>query len=134
MNNTRSKTSLFLIEMMLMVLVFALCSAVCVRIFAYSQQLSRDSRNLSNACIVAQSAASCYKVERGDIERTIEAIGGKASGTNRCYYDGDWRHASPDAAVFVLAINESGGVAEIDIRKINADKAIYTLTTKAVYR
>lgn len=57
----RSGIFLFLMELLVMLAVFALAAAVCIRILAVSQDLSRDSRDLSCAVEYATSAAECWK-------------------------------------------------------------------------
>lgn len=70
----RSKTSLFLMELILMTLFFSLSAAVCMRVFAYAGQTSEYSGNLSEASLLAQSAAECYKSAGGDLDGAAETL------------------------------------------------------------
>lgn len=55
--NTRSGAGVFLIELLLGLMIFALAAAVCVRIFAASALASQDSARYTQAVTLAQNAA-----------------------------------------------------------------------------
>jgi hypothetical protein len=57
----RSKTSLFLIEMLVMVLVFALCAALCVQLFARAEEISLETARQEEALLIAQNAAELLR-------------------------------------------------------------------------
>lgn len=57
MKNERSGASLFLLEMLLSLLIFALCAAVCTRLFSTSLKITRDTANYTSAVQIAQSIA-----------------------------------------------------------------------------
>lgn len=57
----RSKASLFLMEQLVMVLVFALCAAVCLRIFAGAEQISAETARRDGAVVIAQNGAELLK-------------------------------------------------------------------------
>ena len=63
--NTRS--SLFLIELIIAILFFALGSAVCVQAFVKAHTVSADARALSFASSTVSSAASIVKYTDGDL-------------------------------------------------------------------
>ena len=62
----KHKTPLVLMEMVIMVLVFALASAICLRMFAASEQLSRKNEAVSHAVLLAENAAEELKAARGE--------------------------------------------------------------------
>ena len=53
----RSKASLFLMEQLIMVLVFALAAALCLQVFVRAEEISLESARRDEAVIVARNAA-----------------------------------------------------------------------------
>ena len=62
----RSKTPLALMEQLVMILVFALAAAICVRIFVAADQLSRKNEAVSHAVLAAQNVAEEIKSRGGE--------------------------------------------------------------------
>ena len=65
----RSKAPLALMEQIIMILVFALASAVCLQAFVYSDRLSRTDEQKQNAMTKAQLVTEYCKGCQGDLER-----------------------------------------------------------------
>jgi len=57
----RSKASLFLMEQLVMLLVFALAAALCLNVFARSNEISLQTGRRDEAVIIAQNAAEVLK-------------------------------------------------------------------------
>ena len=76
----RSKAPLALMELVVMVLVFALSAALCLRIFVLSDRISRSCEDRDNALILAQTAAETVKHYGGDLPRAAAALGGAMDG------------------------------------------------------
>ena len=66
----KDKTPLLLIEQMIMILVFALVAALCLRGFAYAADLSKQIQQQEQAAILAQNTAELLKNE-GTIQQEI---------------------------------------------------------------
>ena len=62
----RSKAPLVLIEQMVMLLVFALASALCLQAFVKSDAISVRSEEKGRAAIAAQNAAEVIRHKGGD--------------------------------------------------------------------
>ena len=60
----KDKTPLLLIEQLIMILVFALTAALCLRGFAYADGLSEQIYQQEQAAVLAQSAAETLKAEK----------------------------------------------------------------------
>lgn len=60
------RSSLLLLELLLMILLFALCSVICVSILAKSWAISQESERLTTAVYLAESAASYVQGNRED--------------------------------------------------------------------
>lgn len=63
----KSKASLFLMEQLVMVLVFALAAALCLGVFARANEISSATARRDEAAIIAQNAAQMLK-NTGDPE------------------------------------------------------------------
>ena len=106
---TRSKSTLFLIEQLIVIAVFAICAAACISILANAFSLARDSRDISNALFAAESVAESVKATSGDLILASE-IGGWSTylysyqGANLVYFDNSWQISTRNDAEFVLSI------------------------------
>lgn len=76
----RNKATLPLIEMAVMVLVFALAAAVCLRVFLYADKVSDESSRKATGLTQAISAAETLKSCNGSIEEAKKILGGKTQG------------------------------------------------------
>lgn len=70
MSRHNSKSGLFLMEMIIVILFFSICSAVCVSIFAKARIMADDSRDLNNAVIRSSNIAEVYKAASGELSKT----------------------------------------------------------------
>ena len=57
----RQKNTLLLLELLLMLLVFALVAGMLLQVFVRADELSRESEARSQAAVVAQTAAEQWK-------------------------------------------------------------------------
>ena len=70
----KHKSSLLLMEQLIMLLVFALAAVLCLQIFIKADTLSRETEGQDRAVVLAQNAAALLKASGGDIARA-EALG-----------------------------------------------------------
>ncbi|MFZ2539143.1 MAG: hypothetical protein WAX04_09625 [Oscillospiraceae bacterium] len=131
-----SRTGLFLIELIVTILFFALASAVCMQLFVKAHLISTHSSDLSMALNEVQSATECFKSSDGSIQSVATILGVK-SGENAneisVYYDKNW-NITDDNIVYELTLStnlENPVVATITVTK-SADKAnpIYQIEAK----
>lgn len=61
-----SKSGLFLMELILAIFFFSIASAICVRLFVTSHQLSKQSVQLNDAVTMAESIAEAFYGCNGD--------------------------------------------------------------------
>lgn len=80
----RAKAPLILMEQLAMLLIFALSAAVCLRVFAWSQQLSQLTRDRDDAALLCQNTAETLRTQNGDVVETLTEISGVQPG----YRDG----------------------------------------------
>lgn len=107
----RSKAPLALMEQMIMVLVFALAAALCLRAFAAADALSREKEARDRAITEGQSMAEIYKSAAGDAPLAAARYGGRA-GTEGwvCLFDGAWAlTGDPGEAVYRLEVVPQAG-------------------------
>ena len=135
--NQRSRSTLFLIEQLIVVAVFAICSAACVRILTSAYFDARKSRDVSHAILVAESAAESFKSVSGDAVKVSEMLGGipedtGSAGSITIFYNKEWLSCNKDEAqyVFHLVIEDpyvtSGEVlaCEILVERITGEELV----------
>lgn len=73
----KNKTTLMLMELLVMVLVFALASVICLRVFVRAQELSEQTQNRDRAVLAAQNAAETVKAcgDLSEAARILEESG-----------------------------------------------------------
>lgn len=89
----RSKTPLALMEQLVMILVFALAAAMCMRMFVRADQISRKNEAVSKAAFAAQNVAEEMKNRGGRFEELYtgyEDVWVRADETWLLAYDKDW--------------------------------------------
>ena len=57
----RSKASLFLMELLIMVLAFALAAALCLQVFVRAEEICAETARRDEAVVIAQNAAERLK-------------------------------------------------------------------------
>lgn len=106
-----SRSSLFLTELLISLLFFSLASAVCIRLFAKSHLISRDTINQNNAIVQAQNLAETWLATEGnmqEINRLLEQGILSEDGLRiRLLFDEDWAPLSGNSEA------ESSYVAEL---------------------
>ena len=112
--NTRSKSTLFLIEQLIVIAVFAICAAACISILASAYFTSEDTRDMSNALLVAESAAEAYKATGGELADVARIMGGTLDYADGAYglivhYDGNWRASTESGASYRLMLTPQDG-------------------------
>lgn len=132
-----NKPRLFLLELLVNLLFFSVCCAVCLALFGRSSALSRESAALSRATFAAESAAESWKAENGDLDAVAALLGGAVrEGAVVTCYDADW-HAA-DAGIYSLTLRPDEGEENLRIATIEVDgadgKKIYSLTVKRAVR
>jgi len=105
----RSKSTLFLIEQLIVIAVFALCATACISILANAYFMAKDSRDISNALFAAESVADSFKAVSGDFENAARISGGTArniDGANEIivFFDNNWQVSDKGTAFYVLRL------------------------------
>ena len=80
MKKKTSRSGLFLIELVIVILFFSVSSAICMRIFASAYLSNRYSRAQNEASDAISSVSSIYKTAQGDISGTADMYGAEFEG------------------------------------------------------
>ncbi len=106
----RSKAPLALMEQVIMVLVFALAAALCLRCFVWADQRSRRDEARDRALIKAQNMAEIVKSAGGDLDAAARRCGGEYEGANWVLsFDENWERDEADPAYLVQAVPQDTG-------------------------
>ena len=102
--HTRSKSSLFLTEMILSVLFFSIAAACCIQIFVQGHLISQKSENLNYAQNLAVSMAETIMTTEGDTTTIHEQFPEARikDGTVTVFYDKNWEICEATDASFLL--------------------------------
>lgn len=119
----KSKASLTLMEQLVMVLVFALAAAVCLRAFVYADKLSRETQDRDRAVYIAQNGAETVKACRGGFAEAAALLGGAETeeGLTVCYETGFRLEAE-------RLPTETAGLGRAEIRVTKGDEVLFSLT------
>ena len=101
---SKSRSTLFLIEQLVAVAVFAVCAAVCVSIFIHAYLMANEARDIGNGLKVAKNASEAFKAF-ADVHETAGFIRGYDDGTYVVYFDRDWRVSHRSDAAYVLRLS-----------------------------
>lgn len=106
-NRSGSKSTLFLMEQLIVILIFSVCAAVCVKIFVVSYIMVSDASDANTALRMAQNGAECYKAVAGNAESAAAILEGNVTADGVCvYYDKQWRNCGESEAAYVLKLEE----------------------------
>lgn len=132
----RSKAPLALMEQMIMVLVFALAAALCLRAFVLSDSMSMDNARRDNAVLLAQNAAEVYKACRGDADEAAAILGGEVTlDIWSSFYGEDLNTVDdPEDAVYMVRVlsretDVTGmGSAEVAVFLADGEESLFELS------
>jgi hypothetical protein len=122
-------------EQVVMVLVFALAAALCLRVFAFSDRMSERNSDIDHAVLLAQNTAELLKACGG-----VEEAAAVAGGTIRqmmwsTYYDAQLNPVEDQADAYyvvdTLPINsgvEGLGKAAIEVFRHDGNTGLFFIT------
>lgn len=109
----KNRAILSLMEQTVMILVFALAAALCLRGFVLADTQSRDYADRDRALLHLQNAADTLKACGGDYTAAAALCGGSWDGTVWVIgYDEAWAECE-DSPVFRLEVRPAGQETEL---------------------
>ena len=72
----KNKAFLSILEQLCMILIFAIASAVCLRVFYSANNISKSRDTLDQAVIAAQNTAELIKSTKGDLQACAAKLEG----------------------------------------------------------
>ncbi len=99
----KNKTSIMLMALSLLLVVFALAAAVCLRLFVWADRTSHRDAQVDAALFQAQNAAEMTKHCSGNLLRASEGLGGVVTdGVWEISFDEAWERSSQGAYVLTV--------------------------------
>lgn len=136
---TRSKSSLFLMELIVVLMFFSLCAAICMKVFAVSKVKTDYANDLSHASFAVETAAEVYKDKKGDVNSVAEFFGGAKTedSTVTVYYDREWNivPSAQESEYEMTLVSDSTGLlneAVITVTETGKDESIFDIATAVV--
>ncbi len=117
----KNKAALTMIELVLMLSVFAAAAALCMGALMWAGETSERCSDRDQALLQAQNAAQVLKSCGGDLDKAAELFGGANTPEGWIvHYNGDWEQAEENGKyVLVVRHGESGsdllGLANIRV-------------------
>ncbi|MEF9946162.1 MAG: hypothetical protein RR869_01205 [Lachnospiraceae bacterium] len=134
MKKTMAKrSSLFLLELIVAILFFALSSAVCVQLFTKSHLQAVSSANLNMALSKAQSVAEGFRSTDGSMNalQSLFPQSETAEDTLSINYDSSGDYCKSDLATLqlkvVLSSHRQEQTASISVVSLNPTREIYQI-------
>lgn len=117
----KSRAPLVLMELVVMVLVFALASAVCLHAFVLSHRTGERCLLEDEALLLAQNAAETLKLTCGDVQTAAAQLGGQAE-------NGVWTARQGQLLLEVRPVASAlSGLGRAEVRVLHRDSALVTL-------
>ncbi len=131
----RSKTSLFLMELIITILFFSIASAVCVQFFVKAHTIGEKTRELNYAVAAAQGFAEVMRGTDGSMSSILAIYPDAVQGNEtffEVFYDEDFQPCEPEKAVYVsdVTLLPNGAIQNMEILvvKLSTYEEIYFLT------
>ena len=134
MDRSSSKTKVFLLELIIIILFFAIAAAVCVNLFVKAKIISDNSSDLTMAVLQGQKTAETVKGAPAGMEADLlEGFQPGGEGRYIAYYDKNWNPIiTADKSVYqtetVFYQRDNLLVAEISVKK--AQEVLFSITTE----
>jgi len=126
-----SKSSLFLLELMIVILVFAISAAVCVSLFVAGARKSAESFDASRAAQEAGNVAEAWRAAKGELSSVQRLCGGTLTAEGLLlFYDEDWNPTEDSAAnrrLTLAAGTEAEGLLFAEITVLRGEDALIAL-------
>jgi len=130
----KSKTSLFLMELVIVIMFFSVCAALCMQMFVKAHMIGIQTKELNHAVAISQGFAEVMRGTDGSLESILEYYPTAVTDNGtffEVYYDRDFNTCDYSDAAYVgdVSVNPTGAIQNIEIRVVRLSdyKEIYTL-------
>ena len=129
--SNRSRSTLFLIEQLIVIAVFAVSAAACTGILTSAYFTAMDSRDTSRAILAAENGAESFKATGGDLGKTAQILGGTSGRVDGeaaaiVYFDKQWQTSSEEDAMYRMLL--TGVVPDTELDLLIGDLFVEKLT------
>lgn len=128
---TRSKSSIFLLEILINVLLFSILCVCSLQFFIKAYQLSENTTTLHQAVTACSNVASIYEAGNGSTDSIFEAYpyAIHVNEQTLIFFDENYNECSKDQAAYYILIEKSDMTATtVDIRFYkNGEDACYSI-------
>ncbi len=126
----KRKASLVLVELLIMLAVFAVAASLCLRAFVWSDNQAKQSAVADFALMQTQNVAETLKHYRGDYSTAAQTYGGQWDGNAwRISYDDDWgiNEETQTYSLCVLPISgEISGLGRARLTLVDREGSVLT--------
>lgn len=134
----KSKSGLFLIELIVVILFFSLASTVCIQLFVKAHVLSSDTMIMNKSVEICQNYAECFYGVDGDNNSFIALfpeLTKVSDQTFEAYYDEDVKPATPTQdtsykAILVFTQEDNMRTLKIQLMDCSDSSEVYSLLVK----
>lgn len=126
MKNSAPKSTLFLIEIVIAILFFAISGVICVQIFAKAHTFSSETKQENYANAKLSTVAAYIKTENGQLKSIAEKMDGELSGERiNFYYDKSWQDCAKAQATYGMTAKKLyGEQISVEIYETGTEKKI----------
>lgn len=107
---TGSRTGMFLAELIIVLLFFAISAAVCMKLFTFAYITTEHSSDISHAVSAAQNTAECFKASEGDVLQTARLLGAAVQNNRISYQPDDYISLTLEAVPDTDSASVSGNI------------------------
>lgn len=131
-----SKASLYLMELMISILFFAISSSVCVQLFVKAHLLDQETDIRTRAVLVVSNTAEYFLSSGGNKEKTLSYYTDYSEKDNQVtlYYDNSFKPCTSEIAAYEENIlfhsDKSYSYADIEFCEAGNNNSFYGLNIK----
>ena len=125
-----SRSHLFLIELIIVILFFSFASVIALQVFTKSYEIANNTTALNGAIMAVQTAA---ETDRNTVFKDLKVA------QEATYFNKDWEISDPSDATYIMTSNVkledkwAGTMAVFDYAIAADNKIIYQLQMKKYY-
>lgn len=133
MNN--SKTSLFLMELIIVILFFSISGAVCVQLFFNAHKTDVQTSRTAEATLLIQNMAEVFSSSDGTIDSVAETYADSRKEADIVYltYDSDWKLTYDPNPSYVSLISVKNQNPEASGKMVDGLIQVYEIPSGASF-